>query len=561
MTLALEVPLETEQRLVGRPEPPALRPYQQEAVDAVVDADSRKVPSVLGVAATGLGKTIIVGALARSLGRRTLVLAHREQLIDQAVEKVAWCWPGARVGAVQGARDATGGDVVVASVQTLIQPGRLERLGEEFGLVVVDECHHAPARSYRKILEGLGAGAGGALLVGVTATPDRSDAASLASIFSEQVFSYDLVWGIRKGYLSDLVGKRVHLELDLSEVGVRGGDYDDESLGRAMERAGAPFHIVEAWCEHASTRRTVVFVPTIRVAEETAEAFRERGIAAGTVSDADKGSRKATLAAFSAGELQVLVNCAVLTEGYDEPRVDCIVLARPTRSRALYTQCVGRGTRRHPEKVDCLVLDMTGTSEEDRDLVGLAKLLGVEDRELSRRIEAGERSALEALALEEAAVKAGRLSYEDIDIFAALRAQRLCWVQAGQGVYACSAGDSSVLIEPLGEGSWSVGLYAKDGTVTSLLGSGDLELAQGVGEDYVRSHGNAVLLASDAKWRARRPSSGQLLAASRWRVAVEDGWTSGDVSAAIDAAVAMSRRKKAGKSGAAGGSHAVGRVS
>ncbi|MHB1975259.1 MAG: DEAD/DEAH box helicase, partial [Acidimicrobiales bacterium] len=374
MTLALEYPLAAEQCPATPVEPPALRPYQQDAVDAVLDADGREVPSVLGVAATGLGKTIIVGALARALGRRTLVLAHREQLIDQAVEKVAWCWPGARVGAVQGARDATGGDVVVASVQTLIQPGRLERLGGDFGLVVVDECHHAPARSYGRILEGLGAGVGpgGPLLVGVTATPDRGDAASLESIFVEQVFSYDLVWGIRKGYLSDLVGKRVRLELDLSEVGVRGGDYDDESLGRAMERAGAPFHIVEAWCEHAPTRRTVVFVPTIRVAEETAEAFRARGIAAGTVSDGDRSSRKDTLAAFSAGDIQVLVNCAVLTEGYDEPRVDCIVLARPTRSKALYMQCVGRGTRRHPEKGDCLVLDMTGASDEDRDLVGLA---------------------------------------------------------------------------------------------------------------------------------------------------------------------------------------------
>lgn len=548
MTLVLNDPKATDPVQDSAGEPPALRPYQQDAVAAVIDADRRDVPSVLGVAATGLGKTIIVGALARALGRRTLVLAHREQLIDQAVEKVGWCWPGARVGAVQGARDAVDADVVVASVQTLIQPGRLQRIGD-FGLVVVDECHHAPARSYRRILDGLGAGAGdgSALLVGVTATPDRGDAASLESIFTEQVFSYDLVWGIRQGYLSDLVGMRVRLELDLSDVGVRGGDYDDESLGRAMERAGAPFHIVEAWCEHAASRRTVVFVPTIRVAEETAEAFRARGIAAGTVSDGDKGSRKATLDAFSAGELQVLVNCAVLTEGYDEPRVDCIVLARPTRSKALYMQCVGRGTRRHPEKNDCLVLDMTGAADDDRDLIDLPSLLGVKDRELGRRIQAGERTALEALALEEAAVAAGRLSYEDLDIFAALRSQRLCWVQAGDGVYACSAGGSSVLIEPISGGAWSVAVYDKSGDVAVLLGSGDLELAQGVGEDYVRSHANATLVASDAKWRSRPPSSGQLLAASRWRVEVRPEWSAGDVSAAIDAAAAMALRKKAAR--------------
>ena len=526
----------------GRAGPPALRPYQLAAADAVCAAFARNRPAVLIEMATGLGKTITFAEVARRLGRRTLVLAHREELLAQARDKIGWVWPDVSIGIVQGSRNEADADVVVASIQTLSRPGRLERLGR-FGLVVLDECHHAPARTYRELLRRLRAGTGEVPLLGVTATPERADGAAVGAIFGELACRYDLAYGIAHGYLADLSGQKVLLALDLDQVEVRGGDLDEGDLGRAMAAAGAPAHIARAWAELAKgrRRRTLGFLPTIALAQATATELAAVGARVGVVTGEDGAGRAETLRAFGAGELEVVLNCGVLVEGYDEPAIDCVLIARPTRSKPLYAQIVGRGCRKHPEKTDCLVIDMTG---EGRDLVGLSSLLGLREPELARRVDAGEARAAAALALDRVDAD-GELRYEALDLLAELGRRELAWVGAGPGIYALSVGSESVLIEQDPAGEWSAAVYGRVGGVRQLVEHSSLELAQGIAEDYVRANGVRQLVSSEADWRKRPPSARQLDAARRWGVVVEDGWSAGEVSAAIDARAAISRRNRA----------------
>jgi len=544
-----------------------LRPYQREAIDRMRAAQGRGVSRQLGVAATGLGKTVMFCALAHEMRARTLILAHRDELIEQAAGKVREVWPGADVGVVKAERDEVHGEVVVASVQTLARSRRLARLvdaqasqllGERpFRLVIVDEAHHTAADSYRRILDGLGVGtADGPLCLGVTATPDRGDGKGLNDLFDEIVWNYDILWGIRSGYLSDVKGKRVGIEgFDLGGVRVTHGDFDQGQAGDGMMQAGAPEQIVTAWRSWATGRRTLVFTPTVAMAQAVADKFRLAGIAAGWVSGATPmDERRETLAAFRDGRLDVLSNCAVLTEGYDEPRVDCIVVARPTRSRALYTQMIGRGTRRHPDKDHLLVLDVVGASAE-HSLITIPSLFGIERK---GREEDDERTVTEAIDQQEREqIRLGNIVAADVELFHQMRSQGLAWVKvhaAGTiGWYTIGLGGEqrervTLRQAALGEDSWSAFIEweQEDGSVKRrpLMMDVTLETAQGVGEDYVRKMGGGTvaLTSVDAPWRKRKPTERQLWAAARWKMPVDPSWNAGQLSEALDAHIA---RKKA----------------
>lgn len=559
-----------------------LRPYQVEALDYVQAREAEGLRKLMGIAATGLGKTVMFCALAQQRGCRTLILAHRDELISQAVAKVQEVWPDApSIGRVQGPHDDTRAHVVVASVQTLARGHRLARLAdppasllrptEPFGLVVVDEAHHAAADSYRRTLAALRAGeADGPLLLGVTATPDRGDGKGLDDIFDTVAFSYDILWGIRAGYLSDLRGIAVTIDdLDLDDVKVSRGDYQAGDAGRALSDAGAPATIADAWLEHAKGRRTLVFTPTVATAQETVDAFTARGVRAAAVSGVqDMAERRGVLRAFSAGDIDVVVNCMVLTEGYDEPRVDCVVVARPTQSRALYTQMVGRGTRRHPDKTDCLVLDVVGASRQ-HSLVTVPSLFGLPES-MRRAAQDGSRSVTDLVADHEAAeVAAGRLVAEEVQLFAQLR-QAMSWVathrEGEPRRYVLDVGRRREVVvlaqlDPDDDAhGWGVQLQAPvvDAAgkpirnalprLRTLLRDASMESCQGVGEDYVRRYGDPVTSDPDAEWRSKPPSARQLQAARKWHLPDLDSYqTRGALSDAMTAHVNRIRAKKARK--------------
>ncbi len=537
----------------------ALRDYQREALDRVHAARERGVRRQLGVAATGLGKTVMFCALAREMGVRTLVLAHRDELIEQAAASVRTWWPDAEVGVVKGDRNDIDASVVVASVQTLARPARLANLlapsalwdAVPFGLVIVDEAHHAAAPSYKAVLDGLRCGEpDGPLLLGVTATPDRGDGLGLDDVFDEIVFAYDIRWGIAREFLSDLRGLRVQLDTDFTKLKVTGGDYNQGQAGQMLEDAHAPSMIARAWLAHAAGRRTLVFTPTVALAEAVAAEFNERGVPAGHVSgDMPIETRRAMLAAYSAGELQVVANCAVLTEGYDEPRTDCVVVARPTKSRALYTQMVGRGTRRHPEKHDCLVIDVVGATDT-HDLVTVPSLFGVERTD---RVWDGERTVTEALREQiERHEAEGRLLASEAALFDKVRSTgRLAWVTvAGRtdGERRYHAGLAShgrlVLVHDPQADTWLAGWQRKDGTKVVLIGGTTLETAQAVAEDKAASLNALALVAADAPWRSERPTAKQLELAVKLKIELPVGCTRGQLSELLDQKMARRKGRK-----------------
>jgi len=555
-----------------------LRPYQVEALDRVATAERRGVRKQLGVAATGLGKTVMFSALAEQRGARTLVLVHRDELVNQAVAKMREVWPGVHVGIVKAKADDVDAQVVVASVQTLSRQSRLDRLTDAytaggwtlnacrpFDLIVVDEAHHAHADTYRRVLTALDAGEpDGPLLLGVTATPDRGDGHGLDDLFDEITWSYDILWGIGAGYLADVRGMRVVLQqLDMGNVKVSRGDYDAGSAGRAIEDAEGPLFIVKAWREHAADRQTLVFTPTVALAQSVAEQFQHEGIRAEWVSGATPlDERRAILARYAAEATQVLVNCAVLTEGYDNPRTDCIVVARPTKSRALFTQMIGRGTRKHPAKTDLLVLDVVGASAE-HSLVTVPSLFGIDVKEYPE-LHDGTGVLTDVIERHNhQLVLQGKMRAEEADLFHRVRSDGIAWVpvhalgdlpryhrttKERRGDKLVDS-DTVVLVQKRADDdSWLAGVHTEDGTKRVLIADVSMELAQGVAEDAVRAlmarSGLGVLVDAGAPWRSRPRSTGQVRAAKRMRIPEWEQYkTKGEMSDAIDAHIARLKQR------------------
>lgn len=359
---------------------PQLRPYQGSAV-AAVTRNLGEFRSTLLVMATGTGKTVTFSELVRQYrmrGAASLVLAHREELITQAQRKLAEF--GIDADVEKGSQRASSmAKVVVASVQSL-KGVRLERFARDrFGLVVVDEAHHATAKGYRAILDHFE----GAKVLGVTATPLRADGQALGDVFETVAFRYEIRQAIREGFLVPITARHVVVDgVDLSAVKTRAGDLAQDQLAAVLETEQAIAGVVAPLLELTHARPTVVFGVDVAHAEALATALNDRraGCARAIHGDTDDGERRRVLAAFEAGEFQFLCNCALLTEGWDSPRTECVAIARPTKSWALYVQMVGRGTRICPEvnKRNMLLLNFSGRAGKHR-LVGPADALAGSD--------------------------------------------------------------------------------------------------------------------------------------------------------------------------------------
>jgi hypothetical protein len=290
------------------------------------------------------GKTVIFAALIARRGGTALVVAHRDELLRQAADKLAVADPalGLSVGFVAAERDDVGAPVVVASVQTLARARRLARLPRRFDTVVIDEAHHASAASCRRVVEHV---APSPLILGVTATPQRSDRQQLGDVWQQVVYQRGSAELIRAGYLADVRGVRVGLQANLDDVVQSAGDFQADALGAALEDASAPRHVLAAYCEHAAGRKALVFVPTVALAHHMARMFQDAGIAAEALAGTTPAERRrAILDRLRAGDTRVCVNVAVLSEGFDEPSVDCVIVATPTRSQVKYIQCLDQDT-------------------------------------------------------------------------------------------------------------------------------------------------------------------------------------------------------------------------
>jgi len=417
-----------------------LRPYQRDALTAVEAVALRGVRRQVVSLPTGAGKTVIFSHLITERQTRTLILVHGDELIRQTLDKLAMVAQGTAldIGVIKAERDEHAGDVVVASVQTLQRETRLQRLAQTFGLVVVDECHHAlPDNSYGRILTHVGAHQeDGPLTVGYTATPYRPNndpiitAGDTPGCFDEVVYSLPLMGLIAQGYLSPIVAKGLFLDLDLDKVRTRHGDYVETDLAEALMAADAPGHLVRGYKEVAPDRRALIFCPTVGMAYAVAHAFTTAGLHAATVvGETPPNVRQGIYRQVRAGNLNALVTCAVLTEGFDEPSIDCVMLSRPTKSKVLFYQCIGRGLRLWPTKEDCLLIDATGATKR-HGLLSLAAELGLLQPKTSHAI-----TGVEADGEQEGEETGGapkQTGYHAHDINLAQRT-RLHWVETPKG--------------------------------------------------------------------------------------------------------------------------------
>ena len=382
-----------------------LRPYQTAAADAIFK-EWQENDSTLVVMPTGGGKTILFAdVIRRVFPRRALVIAHREELIFQARDKIQRV-TGLHADVEMGEYRADGGlfraaPVVVSTIQTQCSGGdgggRMAKFDpQRFGLLIIDEAHHATSPTYRRVIDYYRTNPALKVL-GVTATPDRADEEALGQVFQSVAFDYEVLDAIHDGWLVPIEQQMVHVEgLDYSDIRTTAGDLNGGDLAAVMEAEKNLQQMAAASLEIIGRRRALVFTASVKAAEMTAEIFNRHrfGMASWVCGKTEKDERRTMLSDFAAGKIQVMCNCGVLTEGFDDPGVEVVIMGRPTKSRSLYSQMVGRSTRPLPGVVDgpetaeerkaaiaasakpsCLVVDFVGNAGRHK-LVTSADILG-----------------------------------------------------------------------------------------------------------------------------------------------------------------------------------------
>lgn len=338
-----------------------LRPYQQEAKEAVFEQWDNGIRKTLLVLPTGCGKTIVFAKVTEDCvrkGERVLILAHRGELLDQAADKLKKT-TGLN-SAIEKAESSCLGSwfrVVVGSVQTLMREKRLGQFPEDyFNTIIIDEAHHCISDSYQKVLKHFPE----AHVLGVTATPDRGDMRNLGQYFESPAYEYTLPKAIKEGYLTPIKALTIPLKIDMSGVSVQAGDFKASDIGTALD----PYleGIAREMQKYCADKKTVVFLPLVKTSQKFRDVLNNYGFQAAEV-NGDSQDRAEILSDFESGKYNVLCNSMLLTEGWDCPSVDCVVVLRPTKVRGLYCQMVGRGTRLSPGKEHLLLLDFLWHTE------------------------------------------------------------------------------------------------------------------------------------------------------------------------------------------------------
>lgn len=532
----------------------ALRPYQEEALASISSNLENGINKQLVVLPTGAGKTVIFSHLPKVLTTSLpmLVLAHRGELLTQAQDKILWSNPQLDVQIEKAELHADMCDVVVASVPTLgrAESERILKYPKNyFKSIVIDEAHHAAAPTYRRIIDYFNYD----LLLGVTATPQRSDSVRLTDVFQEIVYYKTIQDLIQDGYLCRLVGYRVKTDTDISEVETNNGDYIASQLEEAINTPTRNASVVAAYLQIAPEKKAIVFASGVQHANDLALSFRQKvttEVLLGTTSEED---RLNILQRFKTGETKVLVNVGVLTEGFDEPSVEAIILARPTRSSLLYTQIVGRGTRLFEGKQHCIIIDIADTTKGKKPL-GLPTLLGLPpefDLQGQDLLEvANEYKKLEQFCPGEAVRVLNPddidVAYKRIDLFMppppneiVLQYSTFVWAEVGENDFhlGINNGESlRIYIDPLGR--WTVELTQANSSSSKITILGHVEDMR---EAFVRSDRwvmnnrstSMTLIDSSAAWRSDGPTDAQKKLLKRIGVPVTSDMTKGTASQII----------------------------
>jgi len=560
-----------------------LRPYQERFFSAVREAKERGVNRQLGVLATGLGKACLFAALRTQLGfrKKIMVLVHREELAAQAKDKLKRWNPDLRVGVEMAGQCANvdgifPDDFVVASVPTLGRKNsdRIRKfLPQDFSAIVSDEVHHAIAPQWKNVLahfELLNACETDILSLGLTATPNRSDGQGLRLLFDEIVFDMGIKDGIESGYLVDLNGMRISGKANLNNVHTRAGDFAEEELANAVNTPERNGIIVKEWMKHAYGKKTIVFTVDVQHALDLAEAFKAHVVEAEAVWGEDP-LRHQKLADHKAGKIMVLCNCAILTEGYDDPTVEVIIDAAPTKSTLRYTQKIGRGTRIPSDisnlhearaagipisKESCLIMDVVDNCSKHSlvtmpSLLGLPANLDLKGKSVMKAKEQCDRIAAEFPTANIQDIKSLdqlKSIAENIQLFTVnyppeiSKLSELAWRKSSEG-YALAVNRDLVTITQDLRGDWMV--RGRIGEKIAEISAQNLPGAMNAADRFVLDSGGVKgYLVRDARWKQDSPTPAQIGLCHRLKVNIPPGATKGMVSAAIDA-VYMKRRAHA----------------
>lgn len=601
---------EVVERVADLPQP---RPYQQEALSAIRSLYDQGTTRSLLVAATGLGKAVMLGFLPRAFPdlskRGMLILVHRTELVYQLAETLQWINPDKKIGIEQADRraDPYFHDYIVASVQTLGHPKsrRLEKYSGKMGIIAIDEAHHCSEGSqYQTVLDHFGCGpeerfplpdGRQRLVVGATATPNRSDRKGLHMFFDDIAINYDIRWGVENGYLVDINAVRVDTGTDVSNVKTRAGDFAIGELESAINTHERNEVIIKGFVEHGG-KLGVAFCAGVKQAHSLAEDARSFGVEAHAVDGSmDKDKRREIVQAYRNGEFPLLTNCAVFTEGFDVKPVDTILMARPTKSTLLYTQCIGRGTRpvinpMHPtqeERVQAIRMSpkpsMTIIDYADNigkhSIVNAPKLFGLSEKfetqgksifDLVRTVEALEEENPDkpirlATSLEEVKIIAERLSVWDVaETPESMKPYtEFTWMNTAEGKYQIHVPGSKegppadrqnvmFKLEADNLGRYSVtrikkplwengGIMLQGSEVTSDLKFNSLEEAvAGVDQQIKLDHSSATkLIERGQKWMKQEATEKQLVMLRNKGVYIPDDYklTRGKASMLITAAL------------------------
>ena len=524
------------------------REYQDEALAAIEEEWAKGNTRTAVVLPTGMGKTIVFARLTKdraALGK-VLILVHRDELARSAAQKLHSVAPELEIGIVKAERNDVDAPVIIGSVQTLARQARRSPI-HDVATIIVDEAHHAVAKTYLDILDHFGAflpgkspsSPGPTPTAGFSATLARDDHRGLGKVWQSVAYRKAIVWGIAKGYLADVQATRVVLDdLDLNDVPVNRGDYQEDELGRALLGINAGPRIAEAWQAHAGERQGFLFTPNVATAHQFAHDFEAVGISTATITGKTPiEERVNAYARFQQGKIRTLVNCMVLTEGFDMPQASVACIARATRSRNLYVQMAGRVLRPWPGKDKALLLDVVGVTAEQKlaSIVDLAE--GVREVKPSETItDAVDREAKEANS--PVADLGGTLRSKDVDLF---NLSSKAWLKTRKGVWFIPTKPGMWFLWPEAEpGLFSVRHYLKDERRFDLVESGMIL-------DYARSWAEELATEEDASisnraafWRNKRAkaSDAQLDMARKLRIPTAEGMTKTELSDLISIALA-----------------------
>lgn len=547
-----------------------LRKHQQRCMDKIKNRYEESVHDQLVKMPTGTGKTPLLASIPKALGfnKRCLYIAHREELVTQLADKLRVWNPGRSVG-IEMADSSTNADLVAASVQTIGRKGSPRLLAfdpNDIDLVAIDEAHHVVSASYLSILDHFGVRNrdehNRILNIGVTATVNRTDGRGYKGIYEEIVFDMSMLDAVREGWIVEPRGQRVSTQESLDGVDSSNGDFQSAPLSKAVNTPRRNALAVKAWVEHGGNRQTIGFCVDVQHCKDLAAMFVSKGIKAEAVWG-DDPDRKDKLARHRAGEIRVLLNCQLLTEGYDDWQIGCILFARPTKSEVLYTQVLGRGTRLQYNisnivearlagtniiKHDCIVIDLVDNTTK-HSLVTISSLYGLGDMDLKKK------PMLEVLE-EVAKLKAKnpdldvsncpdldslKTYAEEIDLFKQnqtppeiIEISGNSWVKrskTAEPVYDCFLPKGDYMMVMPYNGQWVLKgrvmmneIYNNHPSLRDAIEEGDYKIKSIGGKQY------AAVANRDAAWTKKKPNEAQLKLAKKIGLNVPNGVSSGELA-------------------------------